>query len=411
MRDGSGQEWRRGWHLVMLTALGLICAPTTVAPYTIGLFVAPLQDSFGWSRAAIQGAILFSTGLGLAGGPVAGWLVQRLGLRLAILSGVVGIASAIASAAAITGALWQLYLAYALIALLGAGTSAVTWSFLIAERFSASRGLALGLALSGTGLSAILAPRLAAIGMDLGGWRAAYLALAAFPLLIVLPACLLLLPRREASQQVAAMASDGPATPGVPLAQALRGRHFWMMGASTAAIYLAIGGLITNLVPALTDKGVSRADAVTIMGILGAAIIAGRIGVGALIDRLWAPAVAAAILLPASAACLFLATADMGFTGYALAAALLGIATGMEFDMLAFLAARYFGLADYPRIYGRLYMFVAGAAGGAPLGFGALYDHMHSYGIAFILSACLLAGGAAGLLALGRYPVSPRGAA
>jgi MFS family permease len=404
----SRREWRRGWHLVALTALGLICAPTTVAPYSIGLFVVPLQESFGWNRGAIQGAILFSTGLGLAGGPLAGWLVGHLGLRMAILSGVVGIALAIGSAAAIDGALWQLYLAYALVALLGAGTSAVTWSCLIAERFSASRGLALGLALSGTGLSAILSPHLAALGMELGGWRTAYLTLAAFPLLIVLPACLLLLPRKRLSPQIKEPASLASATDLTP-EPAWRSRHFWLMGVSTAAIYCAVGGLIPNLVPALTDRGIAQADAVSIMGLLGAAIIAGRILVGALVDRFWAPLVATIVLIPAAAACLALTT-DLSFGGYAAAAALLGVATGMEFDMLAFLVARYFGLADYPRIYGRLHMFVAGSAGGAPLGFGALYDYTNSYQAAFLLSALLLTGGAAGLVALGRYPLNSHGA-
>lgn len=400
MQNDAKREWVRGWHLVLLTAIGLIFAPTTVAPYTIGLFVGPLHTSFGWSHGEIQGAILFSTGLGLAGGPIAGWLVRRIGLRLAILSGVAGIALALGSAAMVTGALWQFYLAYALVALLGAGTSAVTWSYLIADRFSASRGLALGIALSGTGLSAIFTPQLAAFGLDVGGWRMAYLTLAAVPLLIVLPACILLLPRNHGGDQAEVLPREG-----VKVSQALRSRHFWLMGGSTAAIYLAVGGLIPNLVPALTAKGVDRADAVAIMGILGTAIVVGRIIVGAAIDRIWAPAVATAVLIPAAGACLLLSTnASLG--AYAGAVALLGVATGMEFDMLGFLVARYFGLADYARIYGRLYTFVAGAAGGAPLAFGALYDHLHNYEAAFFISALLLVGGAAGLLALGRYPAA-----
>ncbi|BBF69978.1 MFS transporter [Sphingomonas bisphenolicum] len=398
-------EWRRNWHLVLLTVIGITCVPTTLPVYTIGLFVAPLQADFGWSRGAIQGAILCSTGLGLAGGPFAGWLVRRIGLKRAILSGLIGMGCALALAAAIHGSLWQLYLAYALIALIGAGTSAVTWSCLIAERFSASRGLALGIALSGSGLSAVLMPRLVMLGMAWGGWRTAYLLLAGFALLVILPLCALMLPRtgKYAADETATSSSGRS---GLPLAAVLRDRRFWLIGASTAAIYLAVGGIIPNLVPALGDRGLPLAQAVTIMGILGGAIIAGRILVGLMIDHVWAPLIATIILLPAAGACLLLIS-HAGFIAYAVAAALLGAATGMEFDMLGFLVARYFGLADFARIYGRLYMFVAAAAGTAPWAYGALYDHLHNYDIAFILSALLLAGGAAGLLALGRYPVDP----
>lgn len=391
----------------MLTALGLVCAAATVAPYTIGLFVTPLQDSFGWSRAAIQGAILFSTGLGLVGGPLGAWLVQRFGVRIAIMSGVTGISIALASASLNAGSLWQFYFSYALIALLGAGTGAVTWSFLIAGRFVASRGLALGIGLSGTGLSALLTPHIAAFGMDIGGWRYGYGALALFPLLVVLPACLLILPKTGGTRHAEKTETPAHIT-GLRLNDAVRHRHFWLLGISTALIYLAVGGLIPNLVPALTDRGLARAEAISIMGIFGAAVIAGRIIVGALVDRVWAPAVATAVLIPAAIACVLLTGAPSHF-GYAIIAALIGAATGMEFDMLAFLCARYFGLADFPRIYGRLYMFVAGAAGSAPLAFGMLYDRTHSYDAAFLISAFLLAGGAAGLLALGRYPVSFRG--
>ena len=406
MKSGASlAEWRHNWHLVLLTVIGITCVPTTLPVYTIGLFVAPLQADFGWSRGAIQGAILCSTGLGLAGGPIAGWLVQRIGLKRAILSGLIGMGCALALAAAIDGSLWHLYLAYALIALIGAGTSAVTWSCLIAERFSASRGLALGIALSGSGLSAVLMPRLVMLGMEWGGWRTAYLLLAGFALLVILPLCALMLPR-EGERASGDTAAPIPVRSGMPLAAVLRDRRFWLIGASMAAIYLAVGGLIPNLVPALGDRGLPLPEAVTIMGILGSAIIAGRILVGLLIDHVWAPLIATIILLPAAGACLLM-TSDAGFAAYAAAAALLGAATGMEFDMLGFLVARYFGLADFARIYGRLYMFVAAAAGTAPLAYGALYDHLRSYDIAFTLSALQAAAGAAGLLALGRYPVDP----
>lgn len=398
----SHGEWRRGWPLVALTALGLTCAPVTLPVYTIGVFVGPLQQAFGWSRGEIQTAILFSTGLAVISAPMAGELVRRFGERNTILPGLCGIAVACALGASMTGALWQLYAVYALMAVLGAGAGAVAWTSLIAGAFSKARGLALGLALSGTGLCAIVMPQIAAAAMGSHGWRAAYLAFAGFALLVVLPLCFLILPRRSAH------ASHLPAhlnvrQAGLSVREATRTRRFWILGFATACIYLAVGGIIPNLVPALTDKGITPGDAASVMSVFGIAVIAGRIAVGALVDHFWAPAVAALVLVPGALACLIF-NLDTSFGLYAVAAALLGIATGMEFDVLGFLTARYFGLADFARVYGRVYIFVAAAAGLAPLLFGYAFDLTGSYAMPLQAAAILLFGGAAGLLLLGRYP-------
>ena len=393
-------EWRKSWHLVLLTAAALTCSPATLPVYTIGVLTGPLHDAFGWGRGTIQAAILFSTGLGMVSGPLAGWMIERLGLRRSVLIGVTGLSVAVAGCASITGAAWQLYLLYGLMALLGAGAGAVSWTYLIVDRFETTRGLALGIALSGTGIAAMLMPRIAAFGLGQGGWQASYLILGAYGLFVILPLCALLLPRRVLAEARAAGAASAP---GLTLGAAVRRKHFWFLGASTFCIYVAVGGLIPTIVPVLTDAGLSTDEAVSIMGFFGLAIIVGRIVIGSLVDHIWAPAVAACVLLPAAAAC-FAFQLPLSFGTYALAAMLIGMATGMELDMLGFLATRYFGLAHFAPIYGRLYMFVSIGAGSAPLAFGSAYDLTGSYALPISLAAGLLLVGAAGLLALGRYP-------
>lgn len=394
-------EWRRSWHFVALTVLGLTCAPTTLPVYTLGVFVAPYAAEFGWGRGEIQTAILFSTGLAVFFAPIAGTMVNRFGLRRTIVSGLVGLALSCLAAAANTGALWQLYAAYALMSALGAGAGAVGWVTLISGRFERARGLALGIALSGTGLCAALMPMIATFGLERFGWRGAYVLLAAFVAFIVLPICAVMLP--DEAIALPGSGKEPGARPGMNADAAIRHWRFWVLGASTAAIYLVIGGLIPNLVPALMDTGASAAAAASIMGLFGIAVVAGRICVGALVDRIWAPVVAALVLAPAAIGCLALqsgASLPM-LTG---AVVFSGMATGMELDVLGFLAARYFGLADYARVYGRLYVFVAATAGVAPMLFGYVYDWTGSYALPLRVSAGLLVAGAIGLLALGKYP-------
>jgi MFS family permease len=391
-------EWRAGWPLVAITAVALTCAPTTLPIYTLGVFVVPLQAEFGWGRGQIEMALLFSTGLSALFSPIMGELVQRYGTRRTILPGLAGIACAFLIASQISDALWQFLGAYALMALLGAGVSAVACTRLITGAFEASRGLALGIALSGTGLCAAIMPWIATLALELYGWRGAYVVLAAVAALMVLPLAFFLLPREGmATETIAAY------TKGLTVREAVRTPRFWLLGTSIALAYLAIGGLIPNIVPALTDRGIGATVAAGVMSGFGLAIVAGRVAVGFLLDRFWAPAVSAAIMVPAALACLIF-TLPAGIGTWSIAALVLGLATGMEFDVLAFLVARYFGLRDYARIYGWLYIFLAGAAGVAPMLFGLLHDATGSYTLAFQASAAVLVAAALMLLLLGRYP-------
>ena len=401
MQGNTTSEWRRNGHLVALTALGLTFGPSTTPIYTMGVFVGPFEEAFGWSRGAIQTAILFSTGLAVFGSPLAGWMVRRWGIRNTILPGIAGLAIAFLMGAAMGGSLWHLYAIYSIMALLGTGAGAIGWTALIAGRFDRARGLALGIALSGTGLCSVLLPLMATAAMTEWGWRGAYVALAAYGAIAVLPLSFLLLPRdHPQAGQATANAASGA---GMDVSQAVRSRTFWLLGFSTLCIYAVIGGIIPNLVPAFTDAGLTLTQAASIMSVFGIAVIGGRIVVGALLDHIWAPALAVAVMVPAALGCMLIAMGS-SITGYVIAAALLGMATGTELDVLGYLVARYFGIGDYARIYGRAYMFVAGAAGLAPLVFGYLFDATGSYQLVLLMSAGLLVIGALGLLLLGKYP-------
>ncbi len=250
--------------------------------------------------------------------------------------------------------LWQLYGIYALMSLLGTGAGAVAWTSLLAGNFDKARGLALGVGLSGTGLCSILMPAIAAASMAQWGWRGAYVSLAAFCLLVVLPICWLVLPRdRPGAQTTAAPIAR---LSGLDVSEAVRSARFWQLGLSTFAIYAVIGGTIPNLVPAFVDAGLSMTQAASIMGIFGMTVIGGRIAVGALVDHFWAPAVAALVMVPAAMACLIIGGGG-SYASFAIAAAMLGVATGTELDVMSYLVARYFGMADFARIYGlRLYL-------------------------------------------------------
>jgi MFS transporter, OFA family, oxalate/formate antiporter len=88
------------------------------------------------------------------------------------------------------------------------------------------------------------------------------------------------------------------------------------------------------------------------------------------------------------------------------AAFLLGFAAGAESDLIAFLAARYFGMAHFGRIYGMLYMPFGLMSAISPLVYGIVRDKTGSYDpvLQIAMIGFVLGGGL--LLLLGRYPDS-----
>ena len=101
--------------------------------------------------------------------------------------------------------------------------------------------------------------------------------------------------------------------------------------------------------------------------------------------------------------CWLMASGGMSVPAAAMSIFLIGFAAGVEYDLMAFLVARYFGMKSYSAIYGSLYGFFAVGAGAGPVVFGRVFDKTGSYGPVLGTTAALLIIGAVSLLFLGRY--------
>ena len=399
-------EIRRHWLLIVASCVGVICSSVVLPFYTIGALLKPLTAEFGWARADVQLAILFSSGVGALTSVLVGWLSDRFGPRPVALPGLIGLALGFFLAAGMRGELGMLYLAYGCMAVLGAGTTPVTWTRAITMQFQRQRGLALGLTLTGTGICATLAPTLTVWMVEHFGWRGAYVGLGLLPILLAGPIVWCgFRPRTDPEAPVAADLLPPVNTPiwGLTLAEAATSYRFWILCGSIFMIYLAVSGISPNLIAALTDKGFSPADAAAAQGAFGLAIIFARLVVGYLIDRFWAPGVAVIALSVPAIGCLLL-TGTPNFEQVIAAISLIGFAAGAELDLMSFLAARYFGLRHYAKIYAILYAILAVAGGIAPMLFASVFDHTASYNISFLIASGLFVAGAVMLLALGRYP-------
>ena len=117
-------------------------------------------------------------------------------------------------------------------------------------------------------------------------------------------------------------------------------------------------------------------------------------------DRIFAPRIAIVICLVAAAGCIVFLLE--GVSSATITAVALGLALGAELDLMGYLVARYFGMAQFGRIYGWLYFAFVFASGIGPLWVGAVRDLTGDY------SAALAASAAGLVLTCGVFLLLPR---
>jgi predicted MFS family arabinose efflux permease len=291
-----------------------------------------------------------------------------------------------------------------LAALAGALSSVQTplpYAKAISAWFDDRRGLALGVAMAGVGLGAIIMPQIARALIDWVGWRSAYVGLGVITFAVAFPAVALVIREPSASAERGNAQAMLRRRAGVTAREAVRTSQFWLM----ACVFLLAGGAInganTHIVPLLTDRGLTPAAATGMFGVMGLSTLVGRPFIGLLLDRIFAPYVTAAFFL-APLVGLPLLTTGSGATP-AIGAALLGLALGAEIDLIAFLTTRYLGQRAFGEIYGYLFMaFVLGSGIGQLLG-DVSFDGIGSYTPALIGYAVALVGAAFLVNRLGPY--------
>ncbi|HEY0941433.1 MAG TPA: MFS transporter [Steroidobacter sp.] len=410
MNVGSAgyQEFRNAWPVVLAAMFGIGLGLSPVPFYTIGMLAPELNKAFGWQFGSMMVGVSIMTAIVLVASPAVGWLADRYGVRRVALISVLLFGLSFMAFALGNGDIRLFYVTWGVTALFGAGTLPVTWTRAVANRFETRKGLALGLSLLGTGIFGFAIKPLTAWLIAAHGWRTAYVVVGALPLVVALP--IAYFGFHDAGMRGASLlerrASDAArraATPGMSLAEAARDWRFWLIAVACVLISFAVGGPIPNMENILRVAGFAPSDVVGLVALIGLSVIVGRILGGWLIDRFWAPGVAWLMLSLPALACWQLATGAMDMNTARLAVFLFGFAAGVEYDLIAFLVARYFGMKNYGAIYGALYAFFALGAGAGPVVFGRVFDKTGSYSSILLTAGVLFVVGASLLLPLGRY--------
>ncbi len=396
--DPGRVEFARGSLVLFACFIGIGVSSVSLMGYSASAFILPLSEEFGWSRAQIGASAAISNLVLFLAAPFAGRLIDRHGLRGIATGSMLLYAAGVAGLSLMSGALWQFYALSAFITFVAIASTPLAFTRAVTAFFDHRRGLALGLALSSTGVAGILAPSLLAPFVADEGWRAGYRALTVVVLLAI-PIVFLLVRDAPPPPKVGALAAQRA---GLTLRQALRDPTFWTLAAVFVLAAAAVNGLTVSFIPMLIEAGKTPAAAGALTALIGASVVVGRLTTGFLIDRLFAPRVAAAVFALAALALLIFWSAGPAVA--ALAAVGLGLALGAEVDLIGYLTSRYFGLSNYAAVFGAQYSLFLLGAGLSPVAAGAVFDLTGGYGPAVIAGAALLTLAALTCLRLRPFP-------
>ena len=387
-----------GWIIVAATMIS-ICGLFGVR-FSFGVFFKSLQGEFELTRAATSS--IFSTYMILAAvfGVVTGWALDKYGPKLVVslMGFFTGLSLVITSQATSS---WQLFLSYSL--LLSIGTSGTMAAFIpvISRWFDKKRGIAIGIATSGTGLGTLIIAPTSAYLISSMDWRTAYLVLGLAVWVIVISAAMLLkrdpreiggLPdgvKSIASTTDSANNEVDAQLIGFSFRQALRTRQFWFVFGTWLSFATCLSLIMTHVVPYVTDTGISLEKAATVISLIGAFQIISRLAVGRISDIAGRkiPGVACTLIGLCALICLIWSRELWMFYTFAV---IFGIAYGGIGVINLSLAGDIFGRRNLGTIMGTLEVaFSAGSAIGSFLG-GYIFDITESYVMAFAIGAATI---------------------
>jgi MFS family permease len=367
----SPYAWRRLAVALLLATIGGVGLWSSV------VILPTIQAEFGVSRggASLPYSVTL-TGFAV-GGILMGRFSDRFGISVPLIFGAVMLGLGYALAA-LSQSYWQFLSVQAL--LIGMLGSSATFGPLVAEVsqwFAKRRGIAVAIVASGNYLAGTLWPPVLQYGIDTIGWRQAYLCIAVFCVVTMVPLALLLRRRAE----------TGPQAPSIGLKPVLR----MPTSRSALQVLLIIAGVAccvamsmpqVHMIAYCVDLGYGAARGAELLSIMLGLGVVSRLISGVIADRIGG---IGTLLIGSALQCLalILYLPFNGLVSLYVVSALFGLAQGGIVPSYALIVREYFPAREAGTQVSIVLMatVVGMALGGWMSGF--IFDHSGSYQLAF----------------------------
>lgn len=354
--------------------------------YSVGIFFEPIRNEFGWTNAMTASGVTIFFWVYAVSAPLVGQLAKKIGVRRTVFLGGLLLGGGGVILSQIT-ALWQLYLAWGVIAAMGSAALYVVPTMVLSKFFHKKRGSTVGW--SSVGVSAgqaLIIPQIARVIPE-WGWRPSMLFLGV--LVICTTSVIGYLFLREDPKELGLYA-DGADKPPQEEYETVNGDD-WTPKRATGSLsfrlialsyFFCLGGVIsimTFVVPHMINIGIPPVQASGAFGVIGIMSATGSFLFGFFSDRYgrkWTIVITTGLLAIAFGVATVI-PANITFL-YAWAV-LYGLSYGGAPEQYAAIVTDYFGTSHSTTLFGLITL--AGGIGGGlfPLIGGWIVDQTGNY--------------------------------
>ncbi len=351
---------------------------------TVPVFIPALLRAFpSWSHQKVSilpSVLALSVGIFVL--PV-GWLIDRVEARRVMLAGVFAAGASFLLASRANG-LNVLIAAYFLLGFGIAAGTVLPAALVIANWFEARRGIAMGIANSGSTTGGMVMTLVAGYLLRQWSWRAAYWLVGSAMIIMAAPIIAVAVHTRPPGAFKLTVAEAADRLRGFELRQALHARSFWMIAGANFCFAFSATGTAIHLIAHLEGIGYSRSNAALIMSLVFGFATLGKIVMGLLAD--WVTArLALALDFTIQAVGVVLIFYIAHPATIVIFIVLYGISVAAPLMLLPLLTAESLGLRRFGLLSGLTGLAQTFGAAIGPLVSGRIFDLTGSYSAAFEL--------------------------